>query len=62
MVGEEVRQLYEKCGLPITEDFQPRTTINTGMLNNRLNSDFSFLTRNAVGHCINSVNTFKQQF
>lgn len=62
MIGEEVRQLYEKCGLPITEDFQPITTINTGTLDDRLNSDFSFLTRNAVPYYINDVNTFKQQF
>ena len=61
MVGEEVRQLYEKCGLSITEDFQPLTTINTGTLDNRLNSNFSFLTRNAVPYYINGINTFMQQ-
>ena len=61
MIGKEVRQLYEKCGVSVSDNFQPRTMINTGMLSNRLNSDFSFLTRNSIGQCVNSVNTFKLQ-
>lgn len=39
---EEIMQLYKKCGLN-EQDLHPiRTTINTGSLNNTLNSNYDF--------------------
>lgn len=39
---EEIMQLYKKCGLN-GNDYHPiRTTINSGPLNNTLNSNYDF--------------------
>jgi hypothetical protein len=46
---EEIESLYKICGLNERSLYGIRTTINSGMLDNKLNSNFEFLEKNTVG-------------
>lgn len=45
---EEITKLYKSCGLNSLAKFDMRTDINTGTLNNQLNSSYGFLNRSSV--------------
>lgn len=55
---EEINDLYRKCGISDIDSNNPRTSINTGSLNNKLNCNFSFLDKGKVASSV-SNNTEK---
>lgn len=42
---DEIENLYQKCGLKNNNSFNKRISIKSGLLNNKLNCDFSFLNK-----------------
>ena len=57
---EEIVQLYKACGANLSRQQELRTTINTGMLNNKLNNNlntnYDFLNKS-----LDSFQSVKQQ-
>lgn len=45
---EEITQLYEACGANLSRQQELRTTINTGTLNNKLNTNCDFLNKSLI--------------
>lgn len=54
---EEIMDLYRQCGLSEVFSANIRTDINQGTLDNKLNSNFSFLYKNRVSPINNTIGT-----
>lgn len=42
---DEIISLYLKCGIDVNVQIIPRTTINTGTLNNYINNNLKFISQ-----------------
>lgn len=46
--ASEILQLYKRCGVDGNGIGNARTNINTGSLDNKLNTNFSYINRNSA--------------
>ena len=53
----EIQKLYRDCHVEMVENQPIRSFLNTGVLNNRLNCDYSFMNRNSISLNYDNVNT-----
>lgn len=51
----EIEKLYMDCHVKQVDNQPIRTSLNTGSMNNRLNSDYSFMNRNSISLSHNNV-------
>ena len=56
---QEVEKLYEACGIKNASIGQIRQEINRGTLNNRLNSDFSYVYGRDVSNNFSNITVKK---
>lgn len=56
---KEIEKLYKDCHVEMVEEQSIRTNLNVGSINNRLNCDYGFMSKNFIAS--NYINTNKSE-
>lgn len=56
---EEITRLYKTCGLDSSVQYSMRKDINTGSLENKLNTSYAFFNKISFYPSASSYNTFE---
>ena len=53
----EIERLYEECNVEVTRSSPVNNSLNAGRMNNKLNTDYSFMNRNSISAIMQDIST-----
>ena len=56
----EIERLYEECKVDVTRSSPVNNSLNAGRMNNKLNTDYSFMNRNSISAIMQNISTLKK--
>ena len=56
----EIERLNEECKVDVTRSSPVNNSLNAGRMNNKLNTDYSFMNRNSISAIMQNISTQKK--